>query len=148
MEEKEKDISAKEKLWEQQKPLLQREHKLRMEKRLFKEEQQLKRKKLEIKFKKPNTSKFLISFLFINCTIIEIFSCFILYVAVKSYAASGSVIDFSPLTALIGAVVTEVIGYAIYTIKATKENTKGGITYETAMRQGGITDDESKKSND
>lgn len=51
------------------------------------------------------------------------------------------------MTALIGAVVTEVIGYAIYTIKATKENTKGGITYETAMRQGGITDDESKESN-
>lgn len=119
-----------------------------MEKRLFREEQLLKRKKLEIKFKKPNTSKFLISFLFVNCTIIEIFSCFILYIAVKSYAASGSVIDFSPLTALIGAVVTEVIGYAIYTIKATKENTKGGITYETAMRQGGRTDDKSEESND
>lgn len=46
-------------------------------------------------------------------------------------------VDFSPLTALIGAIVTEVIGYAVYSIKSMKENTKGGITYETAMLNGG-----------
>jgi hypothetical protein len=43
--------------------------------------------------------------------------------------------DFSPLITLIGAVVSEVIGFAIYSIKAAKENTKGGIVYESAMRE-------------
>jgi hypothetical protein len=43
--------------------------------------------------------------------------------------------DFSPLITLIGAVVGEVIGFAIYSIKAAKENTKGGIVYDTAMRE-------------
>jgi len=43
--------------------------------------------------------------------------------------------DFSPLVTLIGAVVSEVIGFAIYSIKATKENTKGGIVYDTAMKE-------------
>ncbi|MBP3801389.1 MAG: hypothetical protein J6I85_05160 [Clostridia bacterium] len=41
--------------------------------------------------------------------------------------------DFSPLITLIGAVVGEVIGFAIYSIKAAKENTKNGITYELAL---------------
>ena len=41
--------------------------------------------------------------------------------------------DFTPLVTLIGAVVSEVIGFAIYAIKSAKENTSGGIVYETAM---------------
>lgn len=42
--------------------------------------------------------------------------------------------DFTPLVTLIGAVVSEVIGFAIYALKAMKENSKGGIVYDTAMR--------------
>ena len=41
--------------------------------------------------------------------------------------------DFTPLVTLIGAVVGEVIGFAVYAIKAKAENTSGGIEYETAM---------------
>ena len=41
--------------------------------------------------------------------------------------------DLSPLMALISAVVAEVIGFAVYALKSTKENTEGGIIYETAM---------------
>ena len=40
---------------------------------------------------------------------------------------------FSPLVALISAVVGEVIAFAIYALKSAKENTKGGIVYETAI---------------
>ena len=50
--------------------------------------------------------------------------------------------DFTPLVALIGAVVSEVVGYAVYALKSAKENTVGGITYESAMRQ--IDEDKAK----
>ena len=39
--------------------------------------------------------------------------------------------DFTPLVTLIGAVISEVIGYAIYSLKAMKENTSGGIVYDS-----------------
>ena len=42
--------------------------------------------------------------------------------------------DLTPLITLIGAVVSEVIGFAIYSIKAAKENTSGGIVYDLAMQ--------------
>ena len=48
-------------------------------------------------------------------------------------AFSTGLIDFTPLVALIGAVVGEVLGYAIYSLKAAKENTLNGITYMTAQ---------------
>ena len=48
---------------------------------------------------------------------------------------TGNPIDFSPLVTLIGAVVSEVIGFAVYAIKATKENTANGITYMVAQQQ-------------
>ena len=43
--------------------------------------------------------------------------------------------DLSPLMALITTVVAEVIGFGIYALKSTKENTEGGIVFETAMRE-------------
>ena len=47
---------------------------------------------------------------------------------------TGNPMDFSPLVTLIGAVVTEVIGFAVYAVKATKENTANGITYMMAQQ--------------
>jgi hypothetical protein len=41
--------------------------------------------------------------------------------------------DLSPLMALISSVVAEVIGFAIYSLKSVRENTEGGIIYETTM---------------
>jgi len=38
-------------------------------------------------------------------------------------------VDFTPIVTLIGAVVGEIIGFAIYAAKAAKENTVGGIVY-------------------
>lgn len=45
----------------------------------------------------------------------------------------GYGIDFTPLTMLITSVVAEVAGFAVYSLKSMKENTKGGIVFETAM---------------
>ena len=46
---------------------------------------------------------------------------------------AGTMIDFTPLVALIGAIVGEVFGYAIYSLKSTKENTIGGIVYDSVI---------------
>ena len=43
--------------------------------------------------------------------------------------------DFSPLVTLVGAAVSEVIGYAIYAVKSMKENTEGGIIYMQAQNE-------------
>lgn len=85
--------------------------------------------------KKLSTSKILIAFLFINCTAIEIFTMFTTLKSFDLAKSTGLPVDFSPLLALIGAVVGEVIAYAIYSLKAAKENSKGGIVYDTAMKE-------------
>lgn len=84
------------------------------------------------KIKKIPTSKRLILFLFLNCTLIELFTA---WVTIKSlYLAETFLIvpDFTPLVSLIGAVLGEVIGYAVYAIKSAKENSQGGIVFESA----------------
>ena len=45
----------------------------------------------------------------------------------------AGVYDFTALQMLITAVVGEVVAFAVYSIKSLKQNTKGGIIYETAM---------------
>ncbi len=109
-----------EKKWELEKTILQRRAALNADKKQY--------------FPKVSTSKLLIAFLFINCTLIEIFTG---WVTVKSFTLAmmtGAIIDFTPLVTLIGTVVGEVIAFAIYALKSTKENTKGGIVYESAMK--------------
>ena len=46
----------------------------------------------------------------------------------------GNSIDFSPLVTLIGSVIGEVIGFAIYSLKSAKENSEGGIVYDSIFR--------------
>ena len=50
-------------------------------------------------------------------------------------AKNTGMVDFSPIVTLIGAVVGEVIGFAIYAAKSTKENTEGGIIYQNMMNE-------------
>ena len=122
--QQEKMLSIEEKHWEREKEIIKR-------KRNLKEEQ----KEIRHPRKKISTTKLLIAFLFLNCTAIEIFTG---WATVQSFVLAktlGFSVDFSPLVTLIGAVVSEVIGYAIYSIKSTKENTKGGIVYESALRE-------------
>lgn len=125
MTKEERKVAFEERQWEREKEVLERKYSLKQEKVNF------KRKFLP----KISTSKLLILFLFINCTIIELFTG---YVTLKSIDIATMTMmnpDFTPLVTLIGAVVTEVIGFSVYALKSAKENTAGGIVYETAMRE-------------
>ena len=114
-------LEEEEKQWAQEKKLLDRLIILRGEQNQYKE-----------KKKKISTSKLLILFLFINCSLIEIFTGWAT-IKMLNVAFTTGLIDFTPLVALIGAVVGEVLGYAIYSLKAAKENTINGITYLNAQ---------------
>lgn len=132
MAKEERDITIKEHRWQREKEVLERKYKLKQEKREFKKQF----------LPKISTSKLLILFLFINCTIIELFTGFVTLKSLDLTTLTMANPDFTPLVALIGAVVSEVVGYAVYALKSAKENTAGGITYEAAMRQ--IDEDKAK----
>ena len=132
MTKEERDITIKEHRWQREKEVLERKYKLKQEKREFKKQF----------LPKISTSKLLILFLFINCTIIELFTGFVTLKSLDLTTLTMANPDFTPLVALIGAVVSEVVGYAVYSLKSAKENTAGGITYEAAMRQ--IDEDKAK----
>ena len=132
MTKEERDITIKEHRWQREKEVLERKYKLKQEKRDFKKQF----------LPKISTSKLLIIFLFINCTIIELFTGFVTLKSLDLTTLTMANPDFTPLVALIGAVVSEVVGYAVYALKSAKENTVGGITYEAAMRQ--IDEDKAK----
>lgn len=132
MTKEERDITIKEHRWQREKEVLERKYKLKQEKREFKKQF----------LPKISTSKLLILFLFINCTIIELFTGFVTLKSLDLTTLTMANPDFTPLAALIGAVVSEVVGYAVYALKSAKENTAGGITYEAAMRQ--IDEDKAK----
>lgn len=132
MTKEERDITIKEHRWQREKEVLEKKYKLKQEKREFKKQF----------LPKISTSKLLIFFLFINCTIIELFTGFVTLKSLDLTTLTMANPDFTPLVALIGAVVSEVVGYAVYALKSAKENTAGGITYEAAMRQ--IDEDKAK----
>ncbi len=85
--------------------------------------------------KKLTTTKLLIVFLFINCTMIELFTMFTTLKSFKLAETTGMAVDFAPLLALLSTVVGEVISFAIYSLKSAKENSIGGIVYDTAMKE-------------
>lgn len=85
---------------------------------------------------KLSFSKMAFIFMIGNCTVIEIYAL----VAMFFYA------DLSPLSTLIAAVVGECMSFLVYEAKASKENSEGGIVYESAMAKlkyelGNDTDD-------
>lgn len=124
-------LDVEERKWEIIKDNIIRKNKIKEE---YKE---LKRKKTG----KLTMSKKFIIFLLINCSIIEIFTGIITVIDMQLAWSVGIMPDFSPLVALIGAVVGEVIGLAIYFAKSTKENTEGGIVYYNAT-QGLLRDED------
>ena len=114
-------VVAKQKYWEKEKPLLMIEQDLKKDKKETKDRYKAQKQSL-------TTTKFLMLFLFTSCSIIQVFT---LVVTIMSMIAG--VYDFTALQMLITAVVGEVVAFAIYSIKSLKQNTKGGIIYETAM---------------
>lgn len=115
-------MAQKEDNWAQQKELLERQQKISEEQALFKP-------------KKLSTSKLLIWFLFINCTLVELFTGFVTLWEMVISSQTFTMPDFTPLVTLISAVVGEAIGFAIYSIKSAKENCRDGIVFETTMQE-------------
>ena len=85
--------------------------------------------------KKMSTTKKFMLFLFINCTLIELFTGWVTVQNLILAREMGILLDFTPLVTLIGAIVGEVFSFAVYAAESTKENTKGGIIYEKAINQ-------------
>lgn len=70
------------------------------------------------------TAKLFAVFLFVNFTIVEVYSMWaMIYLR-----------DLSSLSTLITTVIGQVITYWIYSRKSTVENSCGGITYDLAMQ--------------
>jgi F0F1-type ATP synthase assembly protein I len=117
---KEKKIEKQEKKWAKKKDLIERKQKIKEEKRA-------------IKSKKKSTTKILIFFLFLNCTLIELFTGWATVQSLNIALLTDQAVDFSPLVTLIGTVVGEVVGFAVYAAKASKENSAGGLVYDQIM---------------
>ena len=114
-------VLAKKEAWEQKKKILEIENQIQTERKKIKNSSKI------------SFSKLLIFFLFFNCTALEIFTAWVTIQTISLAFSTGAIIDFSPLVTLIGLVVGEVIGYGIYSLKSLKENTKGGIVYDSKM---------------
>ena len=90
-------------------------------KRLLDKRKALRKSKLEyLPRLKVSTTKLVMAYIIINCTIVEIYS---MWVMVKLQ-------DISGLYTLITSVIGETIAFLVYAVKSTKENTQGGIIYE------------------
>lgn len=136
LREKERYVLSQEKIWNKEKEILEREYKIKAERKSLKEKFKEKKDKIA-------NSKLLVWFLFINCTIIELFTIWVISRELNLAAEGILAPDLSPLMALITTVVAEVIGFGIYALKSTKENTEGGIVFETAMREFEKTNEDS-----
>ena len=86
------------------------------------------------KKRKITTTKLIIFFLFLNCTIIELFTGWITIQSLNLAMITETAPDFTPLVTLIGAVIGEVISFSTYALKSIKENTSGGIIFEHSMQ--------------
>ena len=93
--------------------------------------------------KKTEWSKKLLTILFINFFLLEIFILGITCYSFNLGFAIGQMPDYTPLIALITAVIGETLSYGIYCAKAKAENTQGGIKYDTVMRN--LENDEEAK---
>lgn len=89
-------------------------------------EDELKRKKEEYwpRPKWPPTAKIALGYIFLSCTVVQIYSM----IAMWHFA------DLSALYSLIGATVGETISYCAYALKSARENIKGGIVHDMAMK--------------
>lgn len=88
------------------------------------------KRKVSIDIKKPTTDKLIAIYLFIILNAILVYSM----ISMWNFA------DLSCLGVLITDIAGQVITYYIYAKKATAQNTKGGITYDMAMLEHGLSD--------
>lgn len=117
-------MMLKQQAWENEKELLEMDQKINRE-----------RRKLKNPLFNLTTTKLIMLFLFINCTIVEIFTGWVTVKCIALAVITEMGVDLTPLITLIGAVVTEVMSFCVYAVKSARENQAGGIVYETAIRQ-------------
>jgi hypothetical protein len=120
-------------IWNQLKPALKTENKIQLEK------EELTIEKNKNKF--PTWGKILLIFLFLNFTILEIFTAWVTKETMSLAFATGMMPDFTPLITLLGSVAGQTLSYGIYSAKSKAENTQGGIIYDLAMLEHGRVDD-------
>lgn len=125
-----------------EKQIIQQEEQWKKDKLLIERQQKIKEERHALVSFKPSTTKIIMVFLFLNCTLVEIFTGWATVQSLNIALETMTYVDFTPLTALVGAVVSEVIGFGVYAVKATKENTTGGIVYEQAMLNAEINENE------
>lgn len=93
-----------------------------LERNIKLQEEKNKLKKRNIKL--PSTTKLIAVYLFLILNAVLIYSMYVMY----------NFRDLTYLGVLITDIAAQVLIYLIYTVKATRENTVGGITYDLAMR--------------
>ena len=125
-----KDLQLEKKRLAQQLKYWQLEKQLILQRQDLQEDIKKTKNRYKQQRKKLSTSKFLMLFLFISCSAIQFFTIFLTFKGI-----SIGYIDFSALQSLIAAVVAQVIGFAVYALKSVKQNTTGGIVYQTAIIQ-------------
>ena len=97
----------------------------KLEKQILEKKQQIKKEKAELlrEEKKVTTTKKLVTYLFVCATAIQLFTGYLMIVQIQLLKQGVIVtLDTSPLISLIGAVVGEVMVFAVYAIKSFKEN--------------------------
>lgn len=103
----------------------EREHRAKLKRINLEGSRKMEIREAKAKYRrKIQGSKIGLYYIYIMATVIQIFSMI----------AMWHFMDLSPLAGLIAATVGEVFAYAAYSAKSAKENTKGGIVYETAMK--------------
>lgn len=109
------------------------------EKTILEQEREILEQKQELtsriwKIKMP-FSKLFVIFLFINFTLLEVFTVWITIQSFTLAYAIGMMPDFSPLITLLGAILGQTLSFGIYSYKSKAENTQGGIVYDLAMAE-------------
>ena len=84
--------------------------------------------------KKISTSKLVLGVLLTSFFCIQIFTGWATVQAIQLAHLTG-VMDWTPLVTLISSIAGSVVTLLGYYAKATKENTAGGIIYDSAMMQ-------------
>lgn len=87
------------------------------------------------KYKRQETSKLVLWFMLFLLLAIVVFTGYATLHMMTVVTLIGGALDFTPLVALISAIVGQVIITLGYFAKSTKENSEGGVTYLAAQNQ-------------
>lgn len=112
-------LAYQEKRWAEEKEIIDRRNRL-------KDARKGKKKKIE-------TSKLVLWFMLILLLSIILFTGYVTLMMMNIAANTSSMMDFTPLVALISAIVGQVIVTLGYFIKSSAENREGGVTYLNAQ---------------